>query len=169
MRFRFCLPFLFALPMLLLSSASSQESRPDNATGQTQAKASKKQRQRANQEIRGTRLDWLEQDAIYIITPAEREAFLQLGTNEERDSFIEHFWQLRNPHPESSENSFKEEHYRRMAFANEHFSSGIPGWKTDRGHIYILWGSPDEVESHPTGGIYDRPMWQGGGSTTTYA
>ncbi len=85
-----------------------------------------------------------------------------------RDQFIEHFWDLRNPEPELGENSFKEEHYRRIAYANEHFSSGIPGWKTDRGHIYILWGPPDEIETHPTGGTYDRPMWQGGGSTSTY-
>ena len=112
--------------------------------------------------------DWLENEVPYIISPEERSAFLRLGTNEEREQFIEHFWQLRNPDPDSAENSFKEDHYRRIAYANERFSSGVPGWKTDRGHIYILWGPPDEIESHPTGGTYDRPMWQGGGSTTTY-
>ena len=112
--------------------------------------------------------DWLDSEVPYIITPEERAAFLQLGTNEEREQFIESFWQKRNPDPDLGENSFKEEHYRRIAYANEHFSSGVPGWKTDRGHIYILWGPPDEIESHPTGGTYDRPMWQGGGQTTTY-
>jgi len=112
--------------------------------------------------------DWLDNEVPYIITPEERAAFLQLGSNEEREQFIESFWQKRNPDPDLAENSFKEEHYRRIAYANEHFSSGVPGWKTDRGHIYILWGPPDEIESHPTGGTYDRPMWQGGGQTTTY-
>ncbi len=112
--------------------------------------------------------DWLNSDVPYIITADERAAFSKLGTNEEREQFIEHFWQVRNPDPDLGENSYKEEHYRRMAYANEHFSSGVPGWRTDRGHIYILWGPPDEIESHPTGGTYDRPMWQGGGSTTTY-
>ena len=105
---------------------------------------------------------------IYIITPEERRSFLQLQTNEEREQFIEAFWQRRNPDPDSPENTFKEEHYRRIAYANEHYASGIPGWKTDRGKIYIMWGPPDEVDSHPTGGPYDRPMDQGGGSTSTY-
>src|SRR5579859_2503841 len=111
---------------------------------------------------------WLNEDVIYIITPEERRSFLQLQTNEEREQFIEAFWQRRNPDPDSPENTFKEEHYRRIAYANEHYASGIPGWKTDRGKIYIMWGPPDEVDSHPTGGQWDRPMDQGGGSTTTY-
>ena len=105
---------------------------------------------------------------IYIISPEERHSFLHLATNEEREQFIEAFWQRRNPDPDSPENTFKEEHYRRIAYANEHFASGIPGWKTDRGKIYIMWGPPDEVDSHPTGGNWDRPADQGGGSTTTY-
>ncbi len=112
---------------------------------------------------------WLDEDVVYIITPEERHAFLHLQTNEEREQFIEAFWQRRNPDPDSPENTFKEEHYRRIAYANEHYASGIPGWKTDRGKIYIMWGPPDEVDSHPTGGTWDRPMDQGGGETTTYA
>ncbi len=111
---------------------------------------------------------WLDEDVIYIISPEERHSFLQLSTNEEREQFIEAFWQRRNPDPDSAENTFKEEHYRRIAYANEHYASGIPGWKTDRGKIYIMWGAPDEVDAHPTGGNWDRPMDQGGGSTTTY-
>ena len=111
---------------------------------------------------------WLDQDVVYIIAPEERHAFLHLETNEEREQFIEAFWQRRNPDPESLDNSFKEEHYRRIAYANEHFASGIPGWKTDRGKIYIMWGAPDEIDAHPTGGNWDRPLDQGGGSTTTY-
>src|SRR5262249_41496504 len=111
----------------------------------------------------------LDEDLIYIITKEEREAFLRLGTNEERDQFIETLFDLRNPDPESNENRFKEEHYRRIAYANEHFASGVPGWRTDRGHIYILRGPPDEIESHTAGGTYDRPFQEGGGTTTTHA
>jgi len=150
-------------------AADSQQATPAEAN-RADARKERKQARKAAKELGDTRWDWLEQDAIgIIITPAEREAFLKLGTNEERDQFIETFWRNRNPDPDSPENPFKEEHYRRIAYANEHFASGVPGWKTDRGHLYILWGPPDEVESHPTGGTYDRPMWQGGGSTATYA
>ena len=89
---------------------------------------------------------WLNEDVIYIISPAERQAFLQLETNEEREQFIEQFWLRRSATPDLPDNDFKEEHYRRIAYANEHFASGIPGWKTDRGRMYIMWGPPDEVE-----------------------
>ena len=112
---------------------------------------------------------WLNEDVVYIISPEERQAFLQLETNEEREQFIEAFWLRRSSNPDLPDNDFKEEHYRRIAYANEHFASGVPGWKTDRGRIYIIWGKPDEIESHPTGGTYDRPIEEGGGSTTTYA
>jgi len=112
---------------------------------------------------------WLDEDVIYIISPEERNAFIHLQTNEEREQFIEAFWQRRNPDPDSPENTFKEEHYRRIAYANEHFASGVPGWKTDRGRIYIAWGPPDERDEHTTGEQYDRPLDQGGGTTTTYA
>src|SRR3984957_4929892 len=112
---------------------------------------------------------WLDEDVVYIISPEERNAFLHLQTNEEREQFIEAFWQRRNPDPDSPENTFKEEHYRRIAYANEHFASGVPGWKTDRGRIYIAWGPPDERDEHTSGEQYDRPMDQGGGTTTTYA
>ena len=111
---------------------------------------------------------WLNEDVVYIISPEERRAFLQLETNEEREQFIEQFWLRRSDNPDLPENDFKEEHYRRIAYANEHFASGVPGWKTDRGRIYIMWGKPDEIESHPSGGTYDRPMEEGGGTTTTY-
>ena len=111
---------------------------------------------------------WLSEDVVYIISPEERTSFLQLETNEEREQFIEQFWLRRSSNPDLPENDFKEEHYRRIAYTNEHFASGVPGWKTDRGRMYIMWGPADEVESHPTGGTYDRPMDEGGGSTTTY-
>lgn len=112
---------------------------------------------------------WLEEEVPYIITDEERSAFLRLQTNEEREQFIEAFWQRRDPTPDTVENEFKEEHYRRIAYANERFSSGIPGWRTDRGRIYIMWGPADELESHTQGEIYNRPMSEGGGQTTTYA
>src|SRR5580658_5101235 len=139
---------------------------------QNSAKKSAKQKAKSDKELR-KELDsqyrkWLDEDVVYIISPEERSAFLHLATNEERESFIEAFWQRRNPDPESADNTFKEEHYRRIAYVNEHFSSGIPGWKTDRGRIYIMWGPADEIESHPSGGSYERPAEEGGGETSTY-
>src|SRR6201989_3238370 len=111
---------------------------------------------------------WLNEDVIYIISPEERQAFLQLATNEEREQFIEQFWLRRSANPDLPDNDFKEEHYRRIAYANEHFPAGIPGWKTDRGRMYIMYGPADEIESHPSGGTYERPMEEGGGTTSTY-
>ncbi len=111
---------------------------------------------------------WLDQDVAYIITPEERQAFLQLQNEDEREAFIEEFWQRRNPNPDSSYNSYKEAYYQRFAYANQHFAAGVPGWETDRGRIYITWGKPDEMDNHDSGGTYDRPMSQGGGSTQTY-
>lgn len=112
---------------------------------------------------------WLTEEVSWIITPPEKAAFERLTTNEEREQFIEGFWRRRNSDPDALENSAREEHYRRIAYANQRFSSGIPGWKTDRGHLYILWGPPDEIESHAAGSTYDRAPEQGGGSTTVYA
>jgi len=111
---------------------------------------------------------WLDQDVRWIITDNERKAFMQLSNNEERDQYIEAFWQRRNPNPDSEDNEFKDEHYRRIEYANEHFPAGKPGWMTDRGRIYIVYGPADEVESHPSGGSYERPMEEGGGETSTY-
>ena len=111
---------------------------------------------------------WLDEDVVYIITSEEMERFLALKTNEERDFFIEQFWARRSPDPRSSNNFFKAEHYSRIAYANEHFASAIPGWRTDRGRIYILYGKPDDIESHPTGGAYKRPFNEGGGTATTH-
>jgi GWxTD domain-containing protein len=134
-------------------------------------KLTKEQKQKMKKtlkELEGPYRSWLNEDVLYIITPEERSAFLQLETNEEREQFIEQFWLRRSSNPDLPDNDFKEEHYRRIAYANEHYASGIPGWKTDRGRIYIIWGPPDEIEAHPTGGTYDRPEDEGGGSTTTY-
>jgi GWxTD domain-containing protein len=111
---------------------------------------------------------WLNEDVVYIITDEEKAVFKKLTTHEEREKFIEAFWLRRDPSPGTSENEFKEEHYRRIAYANERFASGLPGWKTDRGRIYIMFGKPDEIESHPSGGAYNRPYYEGGGSTSTF-
>ena len=150
----------------------SQGQAQDQQQSRRDQKREKKLKQKSDSELKKELepqyKNWLDEDVVYIITPEERHTFLHLSTNEEREQFIEAFWQRRNPDPDSAENSFKEEHYRRIAYANEHFASGIPGWKTDRGKIYIMWGPADEVDSHPTGGTWDRPMDQGGGETTTY-
>ena len=119
-------------------------------------------------ELKKAYKDWLDKDVAYIITDEERKAFKKLETDEERERFIEEFWRRRDPDPDTDENEYREEYYERIAYANEHYASGIPGWKTDRGRIYITWGKPDEVESHPSGGSYDREASEGGGSTTTY-
>jgi len=120
------------------------------------------------QELKGAYKKWLDEEVPYIITDEERKAFRSLSNDEERDAFIEQFWQRRNPNPDSPENDFKEEHYRRIAYANDKFAAGKPGWKTDRGRIYIEYGAPDSTDSHPSGGTYERPMDEGGGETSTF-
>jgi len=133
---------------------------------------SDKERYKAQQELRkelkGTYKTWLNQEVTYIISDDERKAFMSLANDEERDAFIEAFWQRRNPNPDSPENEFREEHYRRIQYANDHFAAGKPGWKTDRGHVYISFGKPDDIESHPSGGTYLRPQDEGGGTTSTF-
>jgi len=119
-------------------------------------------------ELGDTYKNWLNQDVVWIISDEEKRAFKNLSNDEERDAFIEQFWLRRNPDPDSADNEFREEHYRRIAYANEHFAAGKPGWKTDRGHIYISFGKPDSIESHPSGGSYERPMDEGGGETSTF-
>jgi GWxTD domain-containing protein len=104
----------------------------------------------------------------YIITGEERQTWKRLTKDEERESFIENFWLRRDPTPDTIDNEYKDEHFEKIAYANEHYASGIPGWKTDRGRIYIMYGKPDEVESHPSGGTYDRPIEEGGGTTSTF-
>ncbi len=119
-------------------------------------------------ELSKTYRKWLDEDVRWIITDEEKSAFMQLSNDEERDQFIEAFWQRRDPTPDTEENEFKEEHYRRIAYANEHYAAGIPGWKTDRGRTYIVFGPADEIEAHPSGGSYERPMDEGGGETSTF-
>jgi GWxTD domain-containing protein len=183
-RRRFAL--LFAILIAMLAGPGSQRLRaqqtsaqPD-ATTQTQQdnqnplnrplsdKERFKQQKELKQELSETYKKWLDEDVRWIITDQEKKAFLSLSNDEERDAFIEQFWRRRNPNPDSPENEFREEHYRRIAYANEHFAAGKPGWMTDRGHIYIAYGPPDSQETHPSGGPYDRPIEEGGGETQTF-
>jgi GWxTD domain-containing protein len=119
-------------------------------------------------EVSDTYRTWVEQDVKYIITDDELQAFKMLSNDDERDQFIENFWLRRDPTPDTEENEYKEEHYRRIAYANDHFASGVQGWRTDRGRMYITWGPADEIESHPSGGSYNREASEGGGTTSTY-
>jgi GWxTD domain-containing protein len=159
--------FLISICIPAVSAEQAQDPGTAPATKKLD-KQTKRRMRKTLKELDSSYRQWLTEDVTYIISPEERNAFLQLDTNEEREQFIEQFWLRRSSNPDLPENDFKEEHYRRIAYANEHFASGIPGWKTDRGRMYITWGPADEVESHPTGGTYDRPMEEGGGSTTTY-
>jgi len=127
-----------------------------------------KQQKDLRNELKGPYKKWVDEDVRWIITDQELKAFKSLSNDEERDNFIEQFWRRRNPDPDSPENEFREENYRRIAYANEHFAAGKPGWKTDRGHMYIAYGKPDSIESHPSGGSYERPMDEGGGETSTF-
>jgi GWxTD domain-containing protein len=144
-----------------------------NSTGETIAKPltdkeKRKRDEKLRKELETPYRKWLNEDVAYIITDEERTAFKRLQTDEERESFIENFWLRRDPTPDTVENEFKEEHYRRIAYANENFASGIPGWKADRGRIYITYGPPDEKDTHPSGGTYERPPEEGGGTTSTF-
>src|ERR1043166_4612238 len=165
----FASAFSILIAMSPIVAQQTQNPDPTAPIGpQKLTKEQKKKMGRALKELDAQYKQWLNEDVVYIISPEERTAFLQLSTSEEREQFIEQYWLRRCCNPDLLENDFKEEHYRWIAYANEHFASGIPGWKTDRGRTYIIWGPADEVESHPTGGTYDRPMEEGGGSTTTY-
>ena len=159
-----------ATPKTDTKAGSQDSSSPDvDKRNRQLTDKEKKEREKAfKKEVGAVYKKWLDEDVRYIITDEERAAFKQLSNDEERDNFIEAFWARRDPTPDTVENEFKEEHYARIAYANEHFAAGIPGWKTDRGRIYIMYGKPDEIDSHPSGGTYERPMEEGGGETSTY-
>ena len=138
------------------------------AFAQEKGKAKNPNEKKQREELKSVYKNWMDQDVNYIITDEERKAFKSLKTDEERDQFIEQFWLRRDPDPDTIENEYKEQYYERIQYANEKFASGIPGWKTDRGRIYVMFGKPDEIESHPAGGPYERPSYHGGGNTSTY-
>src|SRR6202163_1915628 len=184
----FAVLVLPALMMAMLSFASAQEGKADAASpsadpASSQEKANpegdplkrpltdkqKKQNSKSLKiELSKTYKKWLDEDVRWIITDEEQKAFKLLSNDEERDQFIEAFWQRRDPTPDTIENEFKEEDYRRIAYANEHLAAGMPGWKSARGRIYVMYGPADEIESHPSGGSYERPMEEGGGETSTF-
>src|SRR5260221_10494630 len=174
---RFSLFFLLSgallLPVGLHAKEKNNQAAPadqqqDNGKKKDKGPDKAKKLKKLQKELDTPYKKWLQEEVPYIISDEERAAFLQLQTNEEREQFIEAFWQRRDPTPDTVENEFKEEHYRRIAYANERFASGIPGWRADRGRIYITFGPPDEIESHPSGGMYERPAEEGGGTTSTF-
>src|SRR6266513_1293492 len=152
------LSLTFALPAGLAQKKTANDQGQDPSQRERNVKP----------ELKKAYKDWLEKDVAYIITDEERKAFKKLATDDERERFIEEFWRRRDPDPDTDENEFREEYYERIAYANEHFASGIPGWKSDRGRIWIMYGKPDETETHPSGGAYQREPQEGGGMTTTY-
>ena len=151
-----------------VTKAPVQEEKPDPLKRPLSDKEKIQQQKGLKHELKGSYKTWLDQDVRWIITDQELQAFKNLGNDEERDQFIENFWLRRNPNPDSPDNEYREEHYARIAYSNEHFAAGKPGWRTDRGHIYIAYGKPDSIDSHPSGGSYERPMEEGGGSTATF-
>jgi GWxTD domain-containing protein len=150
------------------SGSSSSSSADETIAKPLTKKQIAKRQKELERELAGPWKKWLNEDVVYIITDEEKQAFKRLKTDEERQQFVEQFWLRRDPTPDTEENEYKEEHYRRIAYANDHYASGIPGWKTDRGRIYIEYGAPDEIDSHPSGGSYERPIEEGGGETSTY-
>jgi len=177
------LSLVCASSVLFLAAGQQSDKSPAQATDQKagsakapretiarpkSAKQIKRDDEKLKKELMTPYRKWMNEDVAYIITDEEREAFKRLQTDDEREQFIEQFWLRRDPTPDTIENEYKEEHYRRIAYANEHYASGIPGWKTDRGRIYIEYGPPDENEDHSSGGTYERPREEGGGSTSTY-
>lgn len=164
---------LFLILALSLSSfafpaftAFAQDEKQD----QKRDEKKRKERMKKSEEerVKSVYKRWKDEDVRWIITDEERKTFDSLKTDDEREQFIEQFWLRRDPDPDTDVNEYREDYYQRIAYANEHFTSGIPGWKTDRGRIYIMFGKADQIESHPSGGSYDRPTWEGGGSTSTY-
>jgi GWxTD domain-containing protein len=170
---KIAIPVVVLAGLVTAQNNSKQKASSSTSDDQTIAKPltkkqlAKKQKD-LEKELAGPWKKWLNEDVVYIITDEEKKAFKQLKTDDERQTFVENFWARRDPTPDTEENEYKEEHYRRIAYANDHYASGIPGWKTDRGMIYIKYGPPDEIDSHPSGGSYERPIEEGGGETSTY-
>lgn len=132
------------------------------ALGVARAQSAPEQKATPTDQISGKNADrygqWLDRDVRWIITPQEKQVFLRLRNGQERDTFIEQFWERRNPDPGSPTNKYRQEHYRRMAYANVHFAqTQEPGWATDRGHVYIVFGPPDSIDAHPSAESGSKP------------
>jgi GWxTD domain-containing protein len=166
---RIALFLIFALSLssfTLPSFGAFAQEEKDNKKNEDRKKDKAKKSQ--EERVKSIYKRWKDEDVRWIITDEERKIFDSLKTDDEREQFIEGFWYRRDPDPDTDVNEYREEYYQRIAYANEHYTSGIPGWKTDRGRIYIMFGKADQIETHPSGGSYDRPAWEGGGSTSTY-
>ena len=153
-----CDDFVIVLLLVSFSTAS--------ISAQQTKRNPEEQPRKIKQEPKKAYVNWI--NDVDLLTKSERDAWNKLDTDDEREKFIEDFWHSRDPDPDTTENEFKQQFFERVAYANEHFSSGKPGRLTDRGRIYIKFGKPDEIESHPAGGSYERPSYEGGGSTSTY-
>jgi GWxTD domain-containing protein len=161
---RFVLVILSVFFACGLAVSQSQPAKQTKQLKQTPDEKSRKVKTERNDAY----ARWLSEDVAPIVTQAERKAYEKLKTNEEREEFIKIFWRLRDPDPDTEENEYRDEHYERTTYANEHFASGVPGRLTDRGRIYIKFGKPDEIEAHPSGGSYQQASYDGGGSITAY-
>src|SRR5262245_53028874 len=166
---RIALFLIFALSIssFALSSVGAFD-QDENQDKKRDKQREEKKKEAAKEKVKSVYKRWKDEDVRWIITDEERKIFDSLKTDDEREQFIEGFWYRRDPDPDTDVNEYREEYYQRIAYANEHYTSGIPGWKTDRGRIYIMFGKADQIESHPSGGSYDRPAWEGGGTTSTY-
>ena len=154
--------------LVVVGQDASQGKKIDKTVAKPMTDKQKRQQQdRLRKELETPYKKWLNEDVVYIISDDEKRAFKTLQTDEEREQFIEQFWLRRDPTPDTEENEYREEHYRRIAYANQYFASGIPGWKSDRGMIYIKYGPPDERDQH-NGGTEERDQREGGGTTSTY-
>jgi len=149
-------PFAILAPLLLTCAAFGIGG---SLLAQTQSGGHKFVAGDSPSPLAGPYRAWLDEDVSWIISPDERSAYAALQTNPQRLQFINSFWDRRNPDPSGSENKFKEEHYRRLAYANQHFASVRPGWMSGRGHVYIVCGKPDSIDAHPSGA---------GGEATSY-
>ena len=176
MRLKVLLTFCAILALVVGTRAADDKKASPNKNQQKKETVAKpmtdKQKRQAEDRLRKELASpynkWLDEEVRWIISDEERAAFKRLQTDDERQEFIEQFWLRRDPTPDTEENEFKEEHYRRIAWANDRFASGIPGWKTDRGRIYIMYGPPDENDSHTSGGPGERSIEEGGGETTFF-
>ncbi len=172
MRLRVLLAFCAIFALAVGSRADTKKAAPNQKRETVAKPMTEKQKKKAENKLRKELASpykkWENEDVRWIISDEERTAFDQLQTDDEREAFIEQFWLRRDPTPDTEENEFKEEHYRRIAWANDRFASGEPGWKTDRGMIYIKFGPPDENDEHDSGGPGSRSIEEGGGTTTFY-
>jgi GWxTD domain-containing protein len=150
----FIVSVVAALAVISLFTAGMQTAFAQNQSNKKLTKEEKRREKAIRKEMESAYGWFLNGPTGYVVTPEERAAFKKLTTDDEREQFIENWWERRNPNPGNPENEYKEEFYRRVAYANEHFASGIPGWKTDRGRIYIMYGPPNDQENHDSGGTY---------------